>query len=93
MIATDPHVDFPKYVVPFLKVDTLQKWGKESYLIELIVIHRVVGGFQSQQPSFSFIFRKHAVFKVLDYRGYPAFFGWCTIDGLGLLYCLDTLGV
>ena len=93
VIAVNPLVDFLEYVVPFFKVNTLQKRGQESSLVELIVIHRVMSGFQSQQPDFSFIFREHAVFEVLYYRSHLAFFACCTIDGLGLLYCLDTWGV
>ena len=37
MIAANPLEYLLEYVVPFFKVDTLQKRGRESFLIELIV--------------------------------------------------------
>ena len=46
MIDVDPLMYLLEYVVPLFKVDTLQERGRESSLIELIVVQRVASNFQ-----------------------------------------------
>ena len=55
MVAIDPFVDLPKYVVPFFKVDTLQEWGCESSPVELSIVPYVPENFQFEEPSFAFV--------------------------------------
>ena len=38
VVAVDPFVDFPMYVVPFFEVDTLQEWGGKAFSVELSII-------------------------------------------------------
>ena len=38
VVAADSLVDLLEYVVPLFKVDTLQEWGQEPSLIELVIV-------------------------------------------------------
>ena len=38
VVTADSFVYLLKYVVPLFKVDTLQEWGREPSLVELVVV-------------------------------------------------------
>ena len=71
MVATDPLVNFLRYVVPFCEIDTLQERGQESSSVELPIVQYVPDSFQPKQPCLFHILWELTVFEILDYRGHP----------------------
>ena len=90
MVAANPFVDLPKYVVPFFEVDTFQEWGGKAYFVEFSIIKYVSCGLESEQSGLTCILREYTTFEILDYWSHLVVNSSHTIDGLEWICLMDT---